>query len=385
MHRVVVLGAGSISATHVRAFESLDGRAKVVAVAARHTSSAQRVIDECGIDARAYDDYRRAVLEEDCDIVVVCTPPALHCEMTVFCLEHGKHVLVEKPMGMSVEECDRMIAAAKRSGRKLSVVAQSRFFTPIWKTKQLLAEGAAGPLHFVQVNSFWFRGPMYYDLEWRGRWETEGGGCTFVQAVHHIDLLCWMAGSPSEVTAILGNRAHDNSEEEDISLALLRFPSGALGEMNSAIICHGQPQSLYFVCDRASISVPHKIVADVSQPNAFPIEDPELLRALEQRFEEIPAPACEGFAGLADDLIRAIETDTQPVSSGESGRATLELIAAIYESGATGRTVKLPLSPESPFYRAQGIRDNMPRFHQKRTSVEKLEDAPIILASENMR
>ena len=129
----------------------------------------------------------------------------------------------------------------------------------------------------------------------------------------------------------------------------------------------------------------HKIVADVSQPNAFPIEDPELLRALEQRFEEIPAPAYEGFAGLADDLIRAIETDTQPVSSGESGRATLELIAAIYESGATGRTVQLPLSPESPFYRAQGIRDNMPRFHQKRTSVEKLEDAPIILASENMR
>ena len=85
----------------------------------------------------------------------------------------------------------------------------------------------------------------------------------------------------------------------------------------------------------------HKIVADVSQPNAFPIEDPELLRALEQRFEEIPAPAYEGFAGLADDLIRAIETDTQPVSSGESGRATLELIAAIYESGATGRTVQL--------------------------------------------
>ena len=385
MHRIVVIGAGAISPVHIEAFESLGGRAKIVAVAAKHLESAQRVIEKCGIAARAYDDYRLAVEQEDCDAVVICTPPALHCEMAVFCLEHGKHVLVEKPMALCLEECDRMIDAASRSGKKLGVVFQNRFLPPVWKTKKLLDSGEAGALRYAQVNSFWYRGRAYYDLAWRGTWAGEGGGCTFAHAVHHIDLLCWMAGMPSEVTAVIDNVAHDNSEEEDVSMALLRYPGGAVGQLTASLVCHGQEQSLLFACERASLSIPHAVHADEASPvNGFPVRCDETKRMIAKRYDAISPPAFETFAGLADDFLRAIETDSEPVSDGRAGRNALEFIMAVYKSAAEHRTVALPIEKDDPFYTTRGVREQMPHFHEKTGFVDQQGDAPIVLAGTGM-
>ena len=168
------MGAGSICRTHIDAFSGLQGRTQVVGIVARHLESAQKAIDAAGLDARAYNDYKQAIAESGCDIVSVMTPPDTHKEITVYALEHGCHVLVEKPMAPSLQECDEMIEAAHRTGKKLEVVAQSRFLTPIWRTKKLMDSGIAGKLLYTQVNSFWYRGRSYYDLAWRGRGPHRG-------------------------------------------------------------------------------------------------------------------------------------------------------------------------------------------------------------------
>ena len=265
------------------------------------------------------------------------------------------------------------------------MVAQSRCLTPIWRTKQLLQSGIAGKLLYTQVNSFWWRGRSYYDLAWRGRWATEGGGCTFVHAVHHIDLLAWMAGMPTQVTAVLGNVAHTNSEEEDLSMAMLRFANGSFAQLSANLVCHGQKQSLTFACEKATLEIPHAFSADTPLENGFPRENTALLAELNAAYEAIPPLQYEGHAGLADNLLRAIDEGAPLLIDGQQGRNTLELIMAIYQSAAEQRTVTLPIGPDSPFYTRAGVAEKMPHFYKKTGFLSKFEHDTIVLASANMK
>lgn len=385
MHKVLLIGAGSICRTHIDAFEGLDGRAKIVGVVSLHISSAEKVIAEKKLDARAYTDYKEALANEECDIVSVCTPPDSHCEIAVHCLNAGKHVLVEKPMAPSLAECDEMIAAAQASGRKLAVVAQSRFLTAVYRTKRLIDSGRLGRLLYSQVNSFWYRGKSYYDLAWRGQWKSEGGGCTLVHAVHHIDLLQWMTGMPKSVTAVIGNVAHDNSEEEDVSMAIFQYADGSLAQLTASLVCHGQKQALLFAGEHASIEIPHALSADVPLENGFPTENGALLKDLEESYQAIPALPYEGHQGLAAHLLDAIENDSPVLTDGEAGRRTMELIMAIYKSAATRQAVSLPLSKEDPFYTREGVITQMPHFYEKTKFLAKFEKDEIVLASSNLK
>ena len=128
-------------------------------------------------------------------------------------------MVCEKPMAASLEECDNMLKARDESGRLLSIIAQNRFRRGIRDLKALLDSSIARPVRHAQVDSFGWRGHCYYDLWWRGTWEKEGGGCTLNHAVHHIDMLLWMMGSPEQVTSFLANTAHDNAEVEDLSIS----------------------------------------------------------------------------------------------------------------------------------------------------------------------
>ena len=385
MHKVLLIGAGSICRTHIDAFEGLDGRAKVVGIVARHQESAQKAIDAAGLDAAAYTDYKQAIEASGCDVVAVLTPPDTHCEITVWALEHGCHVLLEKPMAPSLRECDEMIDAARRTGNKLQVVAQSRCLTPIWRTKKLLESGLAGKLLYTQVNSYWYRGRSYYDLAWRGRWSTEGGGCTFVHAVHHIDLLAWMAGMPCEVSAMLGNVAHTNSEEEDLSMAMLRYADGTFAQLSANLVCHGQKQGLTFACEKANLEIPHAMCADTPQENGFPQENTELLDQLHTAYEAIPPLKYEGHAGLADNLLRAIDDGEPLLVDGQAGRNTMELIMAVYKSASEHRAVTLPIAQDDAFYTREGVREKMPKFYEKTGFLAKFEHDNIVLASANMK
>ncbi|MFB5675088.1 Gfo/Idh/MocA family protein [Paenibacillus terreus] len=381
MLKIAIIGAGAISRAHIEAYLAFPERCTIVAVSDIYKDKAESRIAQYQLnEAKAYSDYEE-LLSQDIDMVSVCTPPYTHAEVTVNFLRAGKHVLVEKPMASSLEECDAMIQAADESGKLLSVVAQNRFRTPMMKLKSVLDSGLIGPVVHSQVDSFWWRGHCYYDLWWRGTWEKEGGGCTLNHAVHHIDALLWMMGRPTELLAFMSNTSHDNAEVEDLSIAILKFADGSLGQITSSVVHHGEKQQLIFQGKEARISAPWELVASSSMDNGFPTPNPTLSAEIQAYYDNLPEVAYEGHAGQIDNVFSAIENGDPLLIDGQSGRATLELILGIYKSASTENKVQFPLTADDPFYTRKGIQENVPHFYEKSSSVENFQDRSITMGS----
>lgn len=380
MLKVAIIGAGAISRAHIEGYLQFPERCKIVAISDIYVEKARERIDQFQLDARAVMDYKE-LLKEDVDLVSICTPPYTHATLATEFLESGSHVMVEKPMASSLEECDLMNEAAKRTGKILSVVAQNRFKTPMMKMKAVLESGLMGKIGHVQVDSFWWRGHCYYDLWWRGTWEKEGGGPTLNHAVHHIDALLWMMGSPSEVHAFMSNVAHDNAEVEDLSIGMLRYANGSLGQVTSSVVHHGEEQQLIFQGNKARVSTPWKVKASNSTANGFPEPNTELEEQLQAFYEKLPEVEYDGHTGQIDNVLTAIETGAPVLIDGISGRQTLELITAIYKSASTGELVKLPLTNEDVFYTRHGVQANATHFYEKKTSIENFASQSITTGS----
>ncbi|MDR0641701.1 MAG: Gfo/Idh/MocA family oxidoreductase, partial [Treponema sp.] len=375
---VAIVGTGNISRLHIEGYLIFPRRCRITAFCDIVPEKCHGYKEKYALPAVAVYDSVDAMLQAhreggvSIDLVSVCTPPFCHAEIAIKCLRAGLHVLVEKPMAASLEECDSMLAAEKESGKILAAVAQNRFRDPIASLKKALDSGLAGRILHAQVDSFWWRGFHYYDLWWRGKWETEGGGCTLNHAVHHIDMLIWMMGLPEKVTAVISNAAHSNAEVEDLSVAVLQYPGGALAQITSSVIHHGEEQQLIFQCERARLSAPWKVHASLAGPNAFPLAEHDA--ALEQELNNFAAAqkplAYSVHTGEIEQLLGALETGGRPAISGRDGRNTIELITAIYKAGAGGMTVKLPIEKDDPFYTVRGIMAAVPRFYEKTASVE---------------
>jgi predicted dehydrogenase len=369
MLKIAIIGTGAISRSHIEAYLEFKDRCKIVALCDLYPEKAEEKREKYGLDAKVVKDYKE-LLQDGIDLVSVCMPPYVHAPITIDFLNAGSHVLVEKPMAASLKECDEMIEAAQKNGRVLSVVAQNRFRNPIMKLKSVLDTKMAGKILHAQVDSFWWRGHCYYDLWWRGTWEKEGGGCTLNHAVHHIDALLWMMGLPSQVQAYMSNVAHDNAEVEDLSIAMLRYPNGALGQITSSVVHHGEEQQFIFQGQHARISAPWRIRASESLPNGFPDQDKELEQKIEQYYNELPDLPYEGHTAQIDNVLGAIETGKPVLIDGISGRSTLELIMSIYKSASTGENVQV------------GVRRNVPYFYEKKSHVENFTDMSITTGSE---
>ncbi|MDP9701073.1 putative dehydrogenase [Paenibacillus intestini] len=379
MINVAIIGAGAISNAHISAYMKFPERCRIVAVVDVYMEKAQKRIEEYGLhDAVAVADYHE-LLQNDIDLVSICTPPYTHASIACDFMKAGKHVLVEKPMASSLEEADQMLKAAQDRGTLLSVIAQNRFTTPMMKLKSVLDSRHMGPIFHVQVDSYWWRGHSYYDLWWRGTWEKEGGGCTLNHAVHHLDAMLWMMGAPIEVQAMMANTAHDNAEVEDISMAMLRFSQGAVGMITSSVVHHGEEQQLIFQGKEARVSVPWKVVASTSQSNGFPEPNPDLERKLQQEYDALPEVIHSGHAGQVENVLDAIEYGTSLVVDGESGRNTLELIVGIYKSASTGEKVVFPIPSDDTFYSRESMIRHVVHFYEKKSSVENFEDIGITL------
>ena len=370
MIRVAIVGTGGISHAHIQAYLQFPDRCRIVALVDIIPGKAQKVKEQYGLDAEVFLDHHE-ILEKEIDLVDVCTPPFVHAEISINALKSGKNVVCEKPMAASLEECDAVLRARDESGKKLSIIAQNRFRLPVRNLKALLDSGMAGKVRHVTVNSLWFRGHSYYDLWWRGTWEKEGGGCTLNHAVHHIDMLGWMMGTPDRMTSVLANTGHDNAEVEDLSVSIAEYP-GALAVVTASVVDHGEEQALIFQCEKAKIAFPYSVFASRIQPNAFPLKEPDEAFALEaeQYLASLPPVPYEMHAGQLENVLTALETGGEVAITGEDGRRTIELITAIYKAGASGRAVALPIGPEDPFYTVEGIRKSVPHFYEKTAYVE---------------
>jgi len=277
-------------------------------------------------------------------VVCVCVPSGLHAQIGIQAAKAGKHLVVEKPIDVSLDAADRLIDAARAAGVALTVISQHRFDAGLVELKRLLDDGALGRVVLGEASTKWYRAQGYYDsAAWRGTYAMDGGSL-MNQGVHYVDLLRWCLGPPAEVTAVCTTQTHQ-IEVEDTALAIVRFASGAVGTiLSSTAAWPGFPQRLEITGTEGTVTV----------------EDGQIVRrALAD--QAAPAPAADtgrsdpGLSGAADpaavdvashatqlaDLLDAVDTGREPAVSGRAGRDALEIVLAVYESSRTGRPVRL--------------------------------------------
>ncbi|MCK9192039.1 MAG: Gfo/Idh/MocA family oxidoreductase [Sphaerochaetaceae bacterium] len=365
---IAIIGTGDISYNHLEGYLAERDRCNIVALCNLHTEKCEKLAKAYDIDVKDLiitDDYRTLLDRDDIDVVSICLPPSAHCKIACDFLDHGKNVLVEKPMASSLEEADMMISSQKKSGKILGMVSQYRFKDSIWKVKKMMESGAFGKLYMTQVNSMWFRGLMYYDLWWRGTWEKEGGGCTLNHCVHQIDMLNWFVGLPDRVTSVFANVAHGNSEVEDCGMSILEYPD-SLAQINVSLNNMDPKQELIFQCERATVSIPWSVHCKKSRSDGFSEPDEESERKFQKMYDETEGlDGNEGFRAEIKNYLDALQGKDELVVTGENGRDTLQLIYSIYKSATLRETVRLPLGKDDAFYKKESFLEEVPHFNEK--------------------
>jgi predicted dehydrogenase len=336
-----------IAGFHIRALAELPS-ARVVALVDQIPSAAQKLSESSGLGCAAYTELGPALARNDVDVVIVSTPSGAHMESAVAAAEAGKHVVVEKPLEITVERCDSIINACERNGVQLCTIFPSRFADANRTLKAAVDAGRFGRLTLGETTCKWWRPQSYYDKGgWRGTWALDGGGALMNQAIHNVDLLLWMMGPATHVTGFTAMLAHERIEVEDTVGACLRFASGALGVIQAATsIYPGLPKTIAIHGDRGTAVVEQE---DVLRWEFNPEVDED--RAVRQRF----AQKVGASGGASDpsaishvyharqlaDFVQALEIGRKPLVDGREGRKAVEVIRAVYESATTGRTVAL--------------------------------------------
>lgn len=350
--RVAIVGTGSIAAVHAQALLAEADRAEIVAVVDVRAEAATAFAERFDV-AATYSDVGSMLEIERPQLVHVCTPPNLHAALSIQCLEAGAWVLCEKPLAGSLRDVDRILEAEARSGAHCSSVYQWRFGSGAQHLANLVREGALGRPLLGVCQTTWYRDAAYYAVPWRGTWTSELGGCTMGHGIHAMDLFLWLFGPWSEVSAMTGTVDH-TIEVEDVSLATVRFASGALGSIVNSVVSPRQESRLRFDFQRATVELVH--LYDYHNEDwsyALPpgqSEDSEF-----ERWKTLPPSAPTLHHAQVSHVLDRIASGERPDTSGEGARATLEFIASLYKAAATGRTVaRGTVLPGDRFYETMG-------------------------------
>jgi UDP-N-acetyl-2-amino-2-deoxyglucuronate dehydrogenase len=354
--RFGILGCGVIGKHHARMLADLPaGYAELIAVADIEEAPRAKLAAQHSCDASE----PTALLErDDIDAVCVCTPSGSHAEGAVAALNAGKHVVVEKPIDVTLAAADRILAAQAGTGLQLTVISQHRFDLPSRIVHEAAAAGSFGRLTSGAAQVAWWRSQPYYDSgDWRGTWQLDGGGSLMNQSIHTIDLLLWMMGEAEEVFAYTRCLAHERIEVEDTAAAAVRFRNGALatvlgttaaypgltarlhvhGERGSAVI--DDDQLLYYHAARG------EAVGDAYGASGAGNQAAEVLAgggtSGQPGAGADPASLSEAHAAQLADFIDAVREGREPLVTGADGRRAVELILGIYESARTGKPVAL--------------------------------------------
>ncbi len=357
-----IIGTGLVAHTHAAALVA-DPRSRLVAVCSRDLEKVRAFARRYGV--RAYSDASELLRDPAVGAVCICTPHPSHADLTVMAARQGVHVLVEKPMAITVADCDRMIEAADQAGVKLGVISQRRLYEPVRRVKRAIDEGRIGQPILGTVTVLGWRGPEYYAMDaWRGTWDEEGGGILVNQVVHQLDLFQWFMGPIAELSAYWSNLNHPFIEVEDTAVASLRFANGALG---SIVVSNSQNPGLYAKIhvhgySGATVGVQtdggSTFVAGVTEEVDPPHNDVWTVAGEEEHLAKWQA-ADRARAGEVDimshyhvlqiaDFLEAIAQDREPMVTGREGRKLVELVQAIYRSGAQQSPVRFPVPAEGP-------------------------------------
>lgn len=337
--KYALIGCGRISPNHIRA--ALDNGMEIVALCDLDVDKMKKAAESLSGDVALYTDYRQLLAESGAQMVAIATDSGTHAELALAAIAAGKHVLIEKPIALSMADARRLCKAAKESRVTVGVCHQNRFNIAVTQLRQALEAGRFGKLSHGAVTVRWNRSEAYYDqAAWRGTW-AQDGGTLMNQCIHGIDLLRWMMGDEiREVCGMTARRLHEHTECEDIGTAVVRFCNGALGtvEGTANVYPRDMEETLSIFGESGTVTlgggsvnrVDRWLFADGNEDMIGCGEHPDTIYG-------------NGHARLYADFLAAIAEGREPLVDTEAGMAALELVLAIYKSQKEGRIVRLPL------------------------------------------
>lgn len=344
MLNYALIGCGRISPNHIAAAQS--NRLTIRALCDVLPEAMSKAADLHKLEGVSfYEDYRQMLSQERLDLVAIATESGNHASIVMDCLRAGVHVIVEKPIALSLEDADAMVAFAKSKQLILCPCHQNRFNKSILKIREAMDQNRFGKLLHGAAHIRWSRGKAYYDqAPWRGTW-AQDGGALMNQCIHNIDLLRWMMGDDiEEVFAYTDQLMHPYIEAEDLGLALVKFKNGSYGliEGTTNIYPSNLEETLYIFGSSGTVKAGGKSV-NVIEEWRFDdnIDQAEDVKA--NNSEAPPNIYGFGHTPLYADVVDSIVNRRDPFISAEAGRRAVELVLAIYLSASLGRPVKLPL------------------------------------------
>lgn len=357
---VAILGCSKIARVHARAIQQIP-EFKLKAVWSRTPESAEKFAGEFSL--KAYQSVPVLIHDENIQLAVVCTAHPYHATPAIEAMEAGAHVMIEKPLAVTLQDCDRIIEASKRTGRKVGVISQRRWYQPIVRMKEAIISGKIGTPMLGTIQLFGWRDRSYFEGDaWRGKWATEGGGVLVNQAPHQLDILQWLMGEMDEVFGYWGNINHPYVEVDDTAVAVVRFKKGGFGNI---ILSNSQKPGLYgkvhihgsngasvgAQIEGGSMFLPGKTtIAAAPKLDLWTVPGEEHLLEEWNQADANEFYAVDSltwyFRRQYEDFADAIISNRQPFVTVEEGRKTVELFTAIYRSQRDGKPVKFPIGPE---------------------------------------
>ncbi len=344
-HAIGVIGAGVIGGFHANAIAALEG-CTLAGVMDNHAPSAEKfgTLHGCA----AFTDLRAFLDQPDMDVVTICTPSGSHLEPALAAIAVGKHLIVEKPLEITLERCDAIIEAAAKKGVKVTGIFQSRFHEAPQLLKKAVEDGRFGTLTLGDAYVKWFRSQEYYDNGgWRGTWALDGGGALMNQSIHAIDLLQWVMGPIDSVFAFTETLGHKRIEVEDTGAAVLRFANGALGVIEGSTAVH--PGFLKRI--EISGTQGSAVLEEESLTTWAFADESDADREIQKKFINATAtgggasdPTAIGVHGHIEQFrsfLQSLQDGATATLGGEEARKSVEIILSIYESARTGLPVTM--------------------------------------------
>ena len=345
--RYALIGCGRISINHIKA--AVNNNLEIIAVCDLQPERMEEVLAKQGLEKKnrikRYTDYQEMILENEIELISIATESGSHAEIALDCINRGIHVIIEKPMAMSLSDADKIISLSQRMDIKVCACHQNRFNVAIQEMRKALENGRFGKLSHGSIHVRWNRNQDYYaQAPWRGT-RAQDGGALMNQCIHGIDLLRWTFGDEiEEVYGQTRQQFHHYLEAEDIGMAVVKFKNGAIGTIEGTTNVYPQnlEETLYVFGERGTVKIGGKSTNNIDVWEFLDEgESDQKNKGLEEATSNVYG---NGHTSLFADMISAIENNHSPYVDAEAGRNALETVLAIYKSQKTGKSVKFPLT-----------------------------------------